>query len=107
MRPLACPRSAKTPLVLHDFYPNKEALDAAMASGEQSGMCETFEQLDELLLTLARAQVLVAPAPWPLLHASRRTSIVVWGTRCPSRWMRSQGRIVSTASSSDGTCTTM
>jgi hypothetical protein len=37
---------------MHDLYPSKEALDAAMASGEKSGMGETFEQLDELLVTL-------------------------------------------------------
>ncbi|MEI9953588.1 MAG: glutathione S-transferase [Pseudomonadota bacterium] len=38
--------------VMRDLYPSKEALDAAMASGEKSGMSETFEQLDELLVTL-------------------------------------------------------
>ena len=31
----------------------KEALEAAMTSGEKDGMGETFDQLDELLLTLA------------------------------------------------------
>jgi uncharacterized protein YndB with AHSA1/START domain len=45
-------KAGKTLLVLHDLYPSKEALDAAMASGEKSGMGETFEQLDELLVTL-------------------------------------------------------
>ncbi len=38
--------------VMRDLYPSKEALDAAMASGEKSGMSETLEQLDELLVTL-------------------------------------------------------
>jgi uncharacterized protein YndB with AHSA1/START domain len=42
----------KTLLVLHDLYPSKEALDAAMASGEKSGMAETFDQLDEFLPSL-------------------------------------------------------
>jgi uncharacterized protein YndB with AHSA1/START domain len=42
-------KGGKTLLVMHDLYPSKEALDAAMASGEKSGMGETFEQLDELL----------------------------------------------------------
>src|SRR5581483_5428754 len=42
----------KTLLVIHELYPSKEALDAAMASGEKSGMDETFEQLDELLVSL-------------------------------------------------------
>lgn len=39
----------KTRVVVHDRYPSKEALDAAIASGSTSGMCETFEQLDEFL----------------------------------------------------------
>ena len=42
----------KTLLVLHELYPSKEPLDAAMSSGEKSGMDETFEQLDELLAGL-------------------------------------------------------
>ena len=42
----------KTLLVLHELYPSKQALDAAMSSGEKSGMDETFEQLDELLAGL-------------------------------------------------------
>jgi uncharacterized protein YndB with AHSA1/START domain len=45
-------KGGKTLLVLHDRYPSKEALDAAIASGSTSGTDETFEQLDELLLTL-------------------------------------------------------
>src|SRR5499427_3906580 len=45
-------KEGKTLLVLHELYPSKEALDAAMASGEKSGMDETFQQLDELLVTL-------------------------------------------------------
>jgi uncharacterized protein YndB with AHSA1/START domain len=45
-------KAGKTLLVMHELYPSKEALDAAMASGEKSGMSETFEQLDELVVTL-------------------------------------------------------
>jgi uncharacterized protein YndB with AHSA1/START domain len=45
-------KRGKTLLVLHDLYPSKEALEAAMASGEKSGMGETFDQLDELLIGL-------------------------------------------------------
>jgi uncharacterized protein YndB with AHSA1/START domain len=45
-------RDGKTLLVMHDLYPSKEALDAAIASGSTSGTSETFEQLDELLVTL-------------------------------------------------------
>jgi uncharacterized protein YndB with AHSA1/START domain len=44
-------KNGKTLLVLHELYPSKEALDAAIA-GMEGGMPETFEQLDELLLTL-------------------------------------------------------
>src|SRR5262245_48276855 len=47
-------KGGKTLLVMHDLYPSKEALDEAIASGSTSGMDggETFEQLDELLVTL-------------------------------------------------------
>ena len=41
----------KTLLVLHELYPSKEALDAA-GTGAADMMSETFEQLDELLVTL-------------------------------------------------------
>jgi uncharacterized protein YndB with AHSA1/START domain len=43
-------QGGKTLVVLHDLYPSKEALDAG--SGSTDGMPETFEQLDELLVTL-------------------------------------------------------
>jgi len=42
-------RGAGTLVVMHDLYPSKEALDAAIASGSTGGVSETFEQLDELL----------------------------------------------------------
>ena len=45
-------KGGKTLLVMRDLYPSKEALDAAIASGSAGGMPETFEQLDELLVTL-------------------------------------------------------
>jgi len=44
--------AGKTLLVMHELYPSKEALDGAMASGEKSCVNETFEQLDELVVTL-------------------------------------------------------
>ena len=44
-------KGGKTLLVLHELYPSKEALDGAIA-GMEGGMRETFEQLDELLVTL-------------------------------------------------------
>ena len=42
-------KDGRTLVVLHELYPSKEALDAAMTSGEKSGMDETFDQLEELL----------------------------------------------------------
>jgi uncharacterized protein YndB with AHSA1/START domain len=47
-------KAGRTLLVMHDLYPSKEARDAAV-SGEKSGVSETFEQLDELLVTLAQS----------------------------------------------------
>jgi uncharacterized protein YndB with AHSA1/START domain len=44
-------RGGKTLLVMHELYRSKEALDAAIA-GMEGGMRETFEQLDELLVTV-------------------------------------------------------
>src|SRR5262245_36273564 len=44
-------KGGKTLLVLHEFYPSKEALDAA-GTGAADAMSETFEQLDDLLLSL-------------------------------------------------------
>ena len=44
--------AGKTLLVVHDLYPSKEALDAAVASGATGGMPETPDQLDELLVGL-------------------------------------------------------
>jgi uncharacterized protein YndB with AHSA1/START domain len=41
-----------TLVVVHDLYPSKAALDGAIASGSTSGMPESLEQLDELLVTL-------------------------------------------------------
>ena len=44
-------KGGKTLLVMHELYPSKKALDGAVAEME-SGMPETFAQLDELLVTL-------------------------------------------------------
>ena len=43
-------KDGKTLIVMHDLYPTKEALDAAMESGSTSGFSETFEQLDAFLV---------------------------------------------------------
>src|SRR5262245_14409725 len=52
-------KHGKTRVVVHDLYPSKEALDAAIASESTGGFPEQFEQLDELLVTLgASAQPL-------------------------------------------------
>jgi uncharacterized protein YndB with AHSA1/START domain len=45
-------KDGKTLLVLQELYPAKEALDAALA-GMEGGMPESFEQLEELLVTLS------------------------------------------------------
>ena len=42
-------KDGRTLVVMHDLYPSKEALDAAIASGSTSGIGESFEQLDEVL----------------------------------------------------------
>jgi uncharacterized protein YndB with AHSA1/START domain len=39
----------KTRVVLHEMYPSKEALDAAVASGSLEGTIETFEQMEEFV----------------------------------------------------------
>jgi uncharacterized protein YndB with AHSA1/START domain len=43
--------AGKTLLVLHELYRSKEALDAA-GTGAADALVETFEELDELLVTL-------------------------------------------------------
>ena len=48
-------KGGKTLLVMHELYPSKEALDDA-GSGACDGMPETFEQLDELLVTLGASE---------------------------------------------------
>lgn len=42
----------QTLVVVHDLYPSKDALDAAIASGSTEGMPEQLEQLDELAASL-------------------------------------------------------
>jgi uncharacterized protein YndB with AHSA1/START domain len=43
-------QAGKTLVVMRDLYPSKEALDAGIGSTE--GLGESFQQLDELLVTL-------------------------------------------------------
>jgi uncharacterized protein YndB with AHSA1/START domain len=43
-------RAGKTLLLVHELYPSKEAFDAE--HGMEDAMSETFEQLDDLLVTL-------------------------------------------------------
>jgi uncharacterized protein YndB with AHSA1/START domain len=45
-------KGGKTLLVMHELYPSKEGLDRAV-EGMEGGMPETFEQLDDLLVTLS------------------------------------------------------
>ena len=47
-------KGGKTLLVLHELYPSKEALDAA-GTGAADAMGETFDQLDELLVSLGES----------------------------------------------------
>ena len=42
----------KTLLAVHNLYPSKEALDGEIACGATSGMPETLDQLDELIVTM-------------------------------------------------------
>jgi uncharacterized protein YndB with AHSA1/START domain len=44
-------KGGRTQLVLTELYPSKDALDAA-GTGAADALGETFEQLDELLVTL-------------------------------------------------------
>jgi uncharacterized protein YndB with AHSA1/START domain len=46
-------KAGQTLLTLHERYPSREALDQSI-EGMEDGMPETFEQLDELLLTQLR-----------------------------------------------------
>lgn len=45
-------KAGHTQLVMRDLYPSKEALEGVLASGSVDCMPETFEQLDELVVTL-------------------------------------------------------
>ncbi|HEU4580105.1 MAG TPA: SRPBCC family protein [Polyangiaceae bacterium] len=45
-------KAGKTLVVVHDLYPSKEALDAAIASGATSGLPEQLQQLEDLLVSL-------------------------------------------------------
>ena len=47
-------RDGKTSVVLHELYPSKAALDAA-GTGAADAMGESFEQLDDLLVTLGES----------------------------------------------------
>ena len=49
--------AGKTWLVVHDLYPSKEALDAAVASGSTGGLPDQLDQLDEVLLSLGSSAV--------------------------------------------------
>jgi uncharacterized protein YndB with AHSA1/START domain len=46
-------KAGQTLIVMHELYPSKEALDAAMTSGEKSCVGETFDQLEAVLATLS------------------------------------------------------
>lgn len=46
-------QGGKTLLVVSELYPSKEAVDAAVARGMEAGTRETYDQLDELVVSLA------------------------------------------------------
>lgn len=48
-------QGGKTLLVVHELYPSKEALDGA-GTGAADAMGESFEQLDEVLVTLVASE---------------------------------------------------
>ena len=56
-------------MVLRELYPSKEALDAA-GTGAADAMVETFDQLDELLVTLGESS-----------EGNEQTSVGSWGRR--------------------------
>jgi uncharacterized protein YndB with AHSA1/START domain len=47
-------KGGKTLLVLHELHPSKQAVDDAIGFGE--GLRETFEELDQLLITLGASR---------------------------------------------------
>jgi uncharacterized protein YndB with AHSA1/START domain len=47
-------KGGETRVVLHELYPSKEALDASL--GAYDGMSETFDQLDELVVSLGASR---------------------------------------------------
>ncbi len=49
-------KAGKTLVVMSDLYPSKAALDAALAIGMDAATLETFEQLDELVVTLGASE---------------------------------------------------
>lgn len=42
-------KGGRTSLILRQLYPSKEVLDATLKSGMEDGMCETLEQLEDLV----------------------------------------------------------
>lgn len=45
-------KDGRTSLVVHDLYPSKDALDAAIASGATGGMPDQLDQLEAFLASL-------------------------------------------------------
>jgi uncharacterized protein YndB with AHSA1/START domain len=50
-------KDGKTLVVVHDLYPSKQALDAAVASGSTGALPETLDQLEELLVSLGSSSL--------------------------------------------------
>ncbi len=77
-------KGGMTLVVLHEFYPSKEALDA-VGTGSADAMVETFDQLDELLVARVRAQDSNADVDLAAGNAYREVSRTRAGPRTTAR----------------------
>ncbi len=91
-------RGGKTLLVLHELYPSKDAFEAE--HGMEDAMSETFEQLDELLVTLGEKlgrsrSRLGSEFPTATRDAIRWTRLTVaWSFTVLASWTRQlRGRL--------------
>lgn len=55
-------QDGRTSIVVHDLYPSKDALDAAIASGSTGGLPEQLDQLELLLADLGASAASAASA---------------------------------------------
>ena len=78
-----------TTVSAREVYPNKEALDGALASGMEEGMNQTYEQLDELMVALRAtpqfriSRVFDAPKHLVFKAWSKAEYVARWFTPAP------------------------